>query len=95
MSAPGPRTPWSVPEPGCPGPDVRHGFDSDGDGAADSVFTADHDDLLLHTDLGGDGLGDRTLRLRPDGSAGLEPPPCPAAEPPTLLEALLRLLRGG
>lgn len=95
MSAPEPRTPWSVPEPGCPGPGVHDGFDTDGDGTADSVFTADHDDLLLHTDLDGDGLADRTLRLRPDGTARPEEPPCPAPEPPTLLEVLLRLLRGG
>ena len=92
MSAP--RGPWSVPEPGC-GPDVRAGLDSDDDGVPDSVFTADGDDLLLHTDLGGDGLADRTLRLRPDGTTATDDAPCPDPDPPTLLESLWRLLRGG
>lgn len=95
MSAPGPRPPWTVPEAGCAGPDVRSGLDSDRDGVPDSAFAVDGDDLLLHTDLGSDGLADRTLRLRPDGSAGVEEPPCPDPDPPSLVEVLLRFVRGG
>ncbi len=95
--APGPRVPWSVPdEPGraddCRGPDVRSGFDSDGDGVPDSVFDPDGEDLLLHTDLGTDGLADRTVRLGPDGSAAVEAPGC--ADDPSLVELVLRFLRG-
>ena len=88
-----PRLPWTVPDdPGCAGPEVAAGFDSDLDGTADSVFTPDGDDLLLHTDLGADGLADRTLRLRPDGTVAVEAPAC--ADPPSPLEVVLRLLRG-
>ena len=99
MPDPRPRTPWSVPdEPGgdaaCRTPDVRSGFDSDGDGAPDSLFDPDGEDLLLHTDLGADGLADQTVRLRPDGTAALEAPRC-ADDDPSLVELLLRLLRGG
>ncbi|MDN5931751.1 MAG: hypothetical protein L0I24_11925 [Pseudonocardia sp.] len=79
--------PRSVPdEPGCP--DVSAGLDSDDDGTPDSLFTTD-DDLLLHTDLDADGLADRTLRLRADGTTELEP----CDEPPTLIDVLTRLLR--
>lgn len=92
MTGPEPRAPWTVPDdPGCAGPPVAAGFDSDTDGVADSVLEADGEDLLLHTDLGADGLADRTLRLRPDGTVGVE---VPCADPPSLLELLLRLLRG-
>jgi hypothetical protein len=93
-----PRTPWSVPDepgaPACRGPDVRSGLDSDDDGAPDSLFTTDGDDLLLHTDLGADGLADRTVRLRADGTAAVEAPPCADGEP-SLVTLLVRILRGG
>ena len=97
MPDPGPRAPWWVPdEPGgdtaCRGPDVRSGFDSDGDGAPDSVFDPDGEDLLLHTDLGVDGLADRSVRLHDDGRATVEAPAC--ADDDSLVEILLRLLRG-
>ena len=99
MADPAPRTPWSVPdEPDgsgggpCRGPDVRSGFDSDGDGTPDSVFDPDGEDLLLHTDLGTDGLADRTVRLHEDGRATVEAPGC--ADDDSLVEVLLRLLRG-
>ncbi len=85
-----PRLPWEVP--GCAGPDVTAGLDSDDDGVPDSVFADDGEDLLLHTDLDGDGLGDRTLRLGPDGHAAVEPVTCP--DPPSPLEVVLRWLRG-
>lgn len=89
-----PRDPGSVPEPpGCAGPDVRSGLDSDDDGRPDSVFGDDGDDLLLHTDLDADGFADRTLRLRPDGSTSVEGLPCD--DPPSLVESLLRWLRIG
>lgn len=84
-----PRDPRSVPaEPACP--DVGAGFDTDDDGTPDSVFTADDHDLLLHTDLDGDGLADRTLALHGDGSTDVVP--C-EDDPPTLIDVLTRLLR--
>ncbi len=83
------RSPADVPEePGC-GPDVRAGLDSDHDGRPDSIFTTDGDDLLLHTDTDADGLADRSLRLHPDGSVTV----AECADPPTLVDALLRWLR--
>lgn len=81
--------PRSVPDgPGCP--DVSAGLDSDDDGAPDSVFTTDDHDLLLHTDLDGDGLADRTVALHADGSTDVAD--CDD-EPPTLIDVLTRLLR--
>lgn len=71
------------------GPDVRAGVDSDHDGHPDSIFTADGDDLLLHTDTDADGHADRALRLRPDGTVADEG--CP--EPPSPVETLLGWLR--
>jgi len=61
-------------EPGPPGspdaPVVRRGIgpadlDTDADGVADTVAVVEGPDLVLHTDLDGDGLADRTLRLGP------------------------------
>lgn len=57
--------PW--PEPVAPtrvavGPGD---LDTDGNGLPDSVVLADGRDLVLHTDLDGDGLADRVLRLGP------------------------------
>ena len=44
--------------------DVRAGVDTDGDGRADTPpHRATDGDLLLHTDLDGDGLADQVLRI--------------------------------
>ena len=84
------RHPGDVPD--CTGPDVTTGLDSDADGTADSVFTDDGDDLLLHTDLDADGYGDQVLRIRPDGRTSVEDADC--HEPPSLVEMLTRWWRG-
>jgi hypothetical protein len=62
-------------EPRCPGlvddPDVPVGppVDTDGDGSPDTVVFGDGVDLVLSTDLDGDGCLDRVLRIGPDGVA--------------------------
>ncbi|HWM56951.1 MAG TPA: hypothetical protein VNO83_03870 [Pseudonocardia sp.] len=43
-------------------------IDSDGDARPDSVLLDDGVDLVLCTDLDGDGLADRELRIGPDGA---------------------------
>jgi hypothetical protein len=48
--------------------DVRGGVDTDGDRHPDTLLTADAADLLVLTDLDGDGLADRVLRIGPDGA---------------------------
>ena len=48
--------------------DVRGGDDTDGDGHPDTLLAPDGPDLLVLTDLDGDGLADRVLRIGPDGS---------------------------
>ena len=48
--------------------DVTGGWDTDGDGLADTVVTDDGVDLLVHTDLDGDGVADQVLRIGPDGT---------------------------
>jgi hypothetical protein len=45
---------------------VDGGLDTDRDGRADTALTADGDDLLVLSDLDGDGLADRVLRIGPD-----------------------------
>jgi hypothetical protein len=84
------RRPADVP--GCAGPDVAAGLDSDADGAPDSIFAEDGEDLLLHTDLDADGYGDQVLRMRPDGTTSIEDPDC--HEPQTLVDLLARWWRG-
>ncbi|WP_300018330.1 hypothetical protein [Pseudonocardia sp.] len=84
------RRPADVPD--CAGPDVTAGLDSDADGTPDSVFADDGEDLLLHTDLDDDGLGDQILRIGPDGGTSVEVEAC--AEPPTLVALLSRWWRG-
>jgi hypothetical protein len=46
--------------------DVSYGIDTDGDGRADTVATSDGVDLVLLTDLDGDGFADQILRIGPD-----------------------------
>ncbi len=48
--------------------DVRRGADTDGDGRPDTLLTAEGADLLVLTDLDGDGLADRVLRIGPDAA---------------------------
>ena len=48
--------------------DLRGGADTDGDGHPDTLLTADGPDLLVLSDLDGDGLADRVLRIGPDGA---------------------------
>jgi hypothetical protein len=62
-------------EPRCPGliedvdaPDLIPA-DTDGDGNPDTVVFGDGVDLVLSTDLDGDGCLDRVLRIGPDGVA--------------------------
>jgi hypothetical protein len=47
---------------------VRSGVDTDGDGRPDTLLTDDGVDLLVYSDLDGDGLADRLLRIGPDGT---------------------------
>jgi hypothetical protein len=61
--------------------DVRHGLDTDVDGQPDTVLTVDGADLLVASDLDGDGLADRVLRIGPDGSVHTDDLPEPAAGP--------------
>jgi hypothetical protein len=61
-----PRHPGSVPDDEPARVDVSSGFDSDGDGRADTVVSDDGFDLVLSTDLDGDGLADQILRIGSD-----------------------------
>ena len=72
------RRPEEVPEEGGieHHADITAGIDTDGDGRPDTLLTDDGFDLVLLTDLDGDGLADRMLRIGPDGlvhDAGWEP----------------------
>jgi hypothetical protein len=67
---PGPRRPGAVPDEPV---DVRAGHDTDRDGRPDTVLDVDGPDLLVHTDLDGDGLADQVLRIGPDGEVRSEP----------------------
>jgi hypothetical protein len=58
--------------------DVSSGIDTDGDSRADTVATSDGVDLVLLTDLDGDGFADRILRIGPDAVVR-EQAPSPAA----------------
>jgi len=51
------------------GTDGTDAVDTDADGRPDTVVTDDGFDLVLHTDLDGDGLADQVLRIGPDGVA--------------------------
>ncbi len=50
------------------GIDVTGGVDTDADGRADTLVTGEGADLVLSTDLDGDGLADQVLHLGPDGT---------------------------
>lgn len=49
--------------------DGMDAVDTDADGRPDTIVTDDGFDLVLHTDLDGDGLADQVLRIGPDGVA--------------------------
>jgi hypothetical protein len=72
---PRPRHPALVPDddgllagpaPAAGSFDVSGGLDTDGDGRPDTVATDDGVDLVLLTDLDGDGFADQILRIGPD-----------------------------
>jgi hypothetical protein len=52
-------------------------FDTDGDGVLDTAVTTDGVDLVLLTDLDGDGFADQVLRIGPDGVVREAVPPAP------------------
>lgn len=83
------RRPGLVPV----GLDVSGGFDTDGDGRADTVLGDEGGDLVLSTDLDGDGLADQVLRVGPDGVVREPVPEFPAVDNPG--EAILDGLSGG
>jgi hypothetical protein len=86
----GERHPGHVPDPDAPDhpadappPEIpSDGFDTDGDGTADTMVTDDGVDLILLTDLDGDGLADQVLRIGPDGVVREAVPEQPQAAPP-------------
>ncbi|WP_214367940.1 DUF6802 family protein [Pseudonocardia sp. H11422] len=55
-------------DPGRIGVAVADGADTDGDGDPDTLVLTEDADLVLHTDLDGDGLADQVLRIGPDGA---------------------------
>ncbi|MGI5126528.1 DUF6802 family protein [Pseudonocardia sp. CA-107938] len=61
---PDPRGPWDVPDE----LDVTAGIDTDDDGVPDTTVVDDGADLLVATDLDGDGIADQVLRLGGDGA---------------------------
>lgn len=66
-----PRSPASVPD----APEaVGAGLDTDGDDRPDTVLTLRSGELLVHTDLDGDGLADQVLALGPGGGVRLHGP---------------------
>jgi hypothetical protein len=85
------RRPGGVPDEGgpadvargfdvAPGFDVTTGFDTNGDGSPDTAVTDDGVDLVLLTDLDGDGFADQVLRIGPDGVVReVAPDPSPGA----------------
>jgi hypothetical protein len=48
--------------------DVGAGFDTDGDGAPDTLVTGDGIDLVVAIDLDGDRFADQVLRIGPDAA---------------------------
>ena len=60
--------PAAVPDDPATPLDVRAGLDTDGDERPDTVLTRTVAELLIHTDLDGDGFADRVLGIGPDGT---------------------------
>lgn len=69
-----PRHPGSIPDDEPALVDVSSGFDTDGDGRADTTVADDGFDLVLRTDLDGDGLADQILRIGSDAAVRESPP---------------------
>lgn len=73
--------------------DVRGGVDSDGDTQPDTILTEHCGELLVHTDLDGDGFADQVLGIGSDGTVreltpglsgtGPEPSDCGAPDDPS------------
>lgn len=63
-------------------------YDTDGDGRADTAVTDDGVDLLLLTDLDGNGVADQILRIGPDGVVREAAPDPPAGPGGGLLDGL-------
>jgi hypothetical protein len=61
--------------------DVHGGVDTDADGLPDTLVDADGADLLVLTDLDGDALADRVLRIGPDGAVHRDHPTAAVAAP--------------
>ena len=53
--------------------DVGAGFDTDGDGAPDTLVTVDGIDLVVAIDLDGDRFADQVLRIGPDAGVREQP----------------------
>jgi hypothetical protein len=64
-------------------------FDTDGDGLLDTAVTTDGVDLVLLTDLDGDGFADQVLRIGPDGVVRGAAPPAPGSAVDGLLGGAL------
>ena len=69
MDEPG-RVPDEAPEVGV---EVGAGFDTDGDGAPDTLVTGDGIDLVVAIDLDGDRFADQVLRIGPDAGVREQP----------------------
>lgn len=57
-----PASPWDIGGVG-----TESGIDTDGDGHPDTVLTEHGDELLVSTDLDGDGVADRVVGIGLDG----------------------------
>lgn len=77
-------SPGRVPDEPVEPTVVIGGFDTDGDGRTDTVIGDDGVDLLLSTDLDGDGFADQVLRIGPDGVVR-DASPAPMPEPSSLV----------
>ena len=63
--------PAAVPDEDPLGADVRFGVDTDGDDRADTLLATEGVDLVVHTDLDGDGLAGQVLHIGPDAAVHL------------------------
>lgn len=72
--------PWTVPEEPATTLDVRSGLDTDCDMRPDTILTSLGEELLIHTDLDGDGFADQVLGIGPDGTVRVWVPDPPAVE---------------
>lgn len=69
------RCPGQIPDAARPPDaplDLRGGLDTDRDGRGDTVLTVEGADLLVYSDLDGDGFADRVLRIGPDGTVRID-----------------------